>query len=359
MFDRIRERHEHGGLYVLGTISAASHAVAMLTIGPVLGGYSSFVSVLLAAAFYAAPILWLLFLARCCQHKRHALVLGFVFWTVWLITLHIGRTLNVISQIDVSSRILSSIVGSVLYGLGYGLVCVLAVFVYRLVFSKLADQDGTLCGHCGYCISYCTGGRCSECGADITSATKANNFVHRLAEMLNRHHRVVLTTFVALTALSVWAKIEVQQPYWCFRDRFSEDGLVYWIQPPYLGEVEAYRDLGSADGQQILVIQYYRRHFWHAPRIEVRLGSRQRPSGTTQAPASGKPTLGSPPIVCRLEGRLVQYVMDHDLPSALVDAMLQRAEEVGWSPSSPASGSSSLEERITAEPFFPIALRKP
>lgn len=361
MFDRIRERHEHGGLYVLGIISAASHAVAMLTIGPVLGGRWSFLSVLLTAVFYAAPMLWLLFLARCCQHKRHAFVLGFVFGTVFLIATSVGQTLNVISQIDIASRILSSIVGSVLYGLAYGLVCVLAVFAYRLVFSKLADQDGTLCGQCGYCITYCTGGRCSECGADIASATKPKNVVHRLAALLSRHARVAIATFVVVAALLVWAKIEVQQPYRRFRDRFSEDGLVYFMQPPRHGELEAYRVLDSANGQQmVLVIQYYRRHFWHAPRIEVRLGSRQRPSGTTQAPASGKwPTLGTPSIVCRLDGRLVQYVLDHDLPSALVDAMLERAEEVGWSPLSSAAVSSSLEESIAPEPFFPMALRPP
>ncbi len=362
---RIRERHEHGGLYVLGIISAASYAVALLAIGSILvgaayaGGRWSFLSVLLVAASYAAPTVWLLFLARCCQHKRHAFVLGFVFWIVLVITIQIAQTLDVISLIDVSSRIWTSIVASILGSVGYGLICVMAVFLYRLVFSKLADQDGTLCGQCGYCIIYCTGGRCSECGADIASATQTNNVVHRLAEMLSRHLFVGMATFVVLTALLVWAKIEVQQPYWCFRDRFSEDGLVYGIQPPYRGEVEAYRVLDSADGQQILVIQYYRRHFWHAPRIEVRLGSRQQPSGTTQAPASGKLTLGTPPIVCRLEGRLVHYVMDHDLPSALVDAMLQRAEEVGWSPLSSAGNSSSLEESIAPEPFFPMALRQP
>lgn len=363
---RIRDRHGHGGLYILGIVAAASHAVVFLTIGSLFvgaayaGGRWSFLSVLITVAFYAAPMLWLLFLARCCQHKRHAFVLGFVFGTVFLIATYVGQTLNVISQIDLAFRILSSIAGSVLYGLGYGLVCVLAVFLYRLVFSKLADQDGTLCGQCGYCITYCTGGRCSECGADIASATKPKNVVHRLAEMLSRHARVAIATFVVVTALLVWAKIEVQQPYWRFRDRFSEDGMVYFIQPPYRGEVEAYRGLDSANGQQILVIQYYRRHFWHAPRIEVRLGSRQQPSGTTQAPASGKwPTLGTPPIVCRLDGRLVQYVLDHDLPSALVDAMLERAEEVGWSPLSSAAASSSLEESIAPEPFFPTALRQP
>lgn len=84
-----------------------------------------------------------------------------------------------------------------------GLVGVLWLCIVRLVFGKIAIQDGTLCPTCSYCISYLPASVCPECGNefDFASMSKFAVLNHSDPKVRKRLHRNTILAVVAMVAL--------------------------------------------------------------------------------------------------------------------------------------------------------------
>lgn len=354
---RVRGPHKHAGLILLAIISAVMHMFFVRTVNWICwtwiaaSGNISLSLTLWYCAWLFLPTVWAIFLGRCCQHKAYAFTIGLLFGSIWTLSAWIsGHLDHISSNWNSPATIMQYVLSSLGLGLAFGIICLLTVPAYRWLFSKIIEQDGTLCPGCGYCVSYCVDNRCSECGVDLSSPTRPQNVVFRVADALWRRRILTLICLVAISTTVTGIKIQSMRPFTRFRDRFSEHGVVYYVSayPRGVGVTRAIADVPD----KALILEIYRGHIWESAYIEIGLGAIANvpASNLTMPPA----TEGDPRIVCRLTPPQTEFVLAEDIPKSLIDALLSKAQEVGWKPAAAAAATApTFEVLVDSEAHFP------
>jgi len=360
---RIRHPHRHTGLYLLAIMSPVflvflSRAWYFLVLQTTYAmGYYALTTVLVYISYWLFSILWAIFLARSCQHTAQVFALAALFNFLYYFVAFAYQFLDqVYTHKSWYFEVFNWIGYSVVYGLVFGGASVLVAVIYRALFSKIVFQNGDFCGQCGYQVTHCPTERCSECGTVIAGSTGPLNFVHRLSDKLARNIALAIILWMMVGGLLIGLRVYAQMPYWEFRDKYGYQGQVWRIGFVHRGEIQSYRLLDEYNDRALL-IQYYRLYLWSEPHIELRLNVITQP-GTSSSTVTFQE--GNPIIVSVLNRAQTENVMEYSIPESLIDAILSRAEELGWLPvPAPVSTTAGKEVIVPADEHFPTLLRGP
>ncbi|MCH8970109.1 MAG: hypothetical protein IIA66_13455 [Planctomycetes bacterium] len=354
----VRPPHKHTGLMILCAfygITFGCIPVLLGRVGPWLAiwlifaqgmwGFGAIMSIIMFCGILVPPVIVACSLARSCQHKLPTFLCGQV----------LGSCIGVpgsISQFFLfpGSMLLRpwwqhlvQVLGCLVAGAVVGLSFLLVRFMYVNFVSVLVEQDGTLCVKCGYCIAQSPSERCSECGAPVDTALRQLGRVQRFAEFLGSRTRQM--AYLAAFLVSVGAAFLAWHhlPVWRFSSTIArEEQYTISQYVPVGGQSRGVLGLGPEVAREVtigtltgvLVVHLHRPAFYKAPLVQLRLATKVPFPGVVGiASQSGYFLLdGIPRVVCELNEIQTRSVLKHDIPQRLIDALVEAAEEAGWTP---------------------------
>ncbi|MCH8965340.1 MAG: hypothetical protein IIB58_10290 [Planctomycetes bacterium] len=356
----VRPPHKHTGLMIL----CAFYGIPIGCIAVLLGRFGHLLAAWLESMLYmwgpgvlmpiivtcgslGAPLIVACSLARSCQHK----------WPTFLCGQIVGSCIGVagpISQFFLFPRSMPlrewwDYLETVVAGLGFGAVMGLGFLLVRFLYvnfvSVLVEQDGTLCVECGYCIAQSPSKRCSECGAPVDTPLRQLGRIQRFAEFLGSRARQMVYLATLLVAAGAAFLVWHQLPVWRFSSTIArEEQFIISQYVPAGGQSTGFFELGPEIGREIevgsvvglLVVHLHRPAFYKQPLVQLRVATKVPWPGAVGI--AGQPAYyflnGVPRVVCELNQVQTRYVLKHDIPQRLIDALVEAAEEAGWVPSS-------------------------
>ena len=380
----VRPPHKHTGLMILCAfygITFGCIPVLLGRVGPWLAiwlifaqgmwGFGAIMSIIMFCGILVPPVIVACSLARSCQHKLPTFLCGQV----------LGSCIGVpgsISQFFLfpGSMLLSpwwqhlvQVLGCLVAGAVVGLAFLLVRFLYVNFVSVLVEQDGTLCVKCGYCIAQSPSERCSECGAPVDTALRQLGRVQRFAEFLGSRTRQMAYLATLLVAAGAAFLVWHQLPVWRFSSTIArEEQFIISQYVPAGGQSTGFFEFGPEIGREIevgsvvglLVVHLHRPAFYKQPLVQLRVATKVPWPGAVGI--AGQPAYyflnGVPRVVCELNQVQTRYVLKHDIPQRLIDALVEAAEEAGWVPSSFAAPVRPKPDVVvSADGHFP-ALEK-
>ncbi len=196
------------------------------------------------------------------------------------------------------------------------LVIVLAAIlrtVFRFVAYRVIEQDGTLCGRCGYRLVDPTTARCPECGTDDPTRIFRPPSVTRFARAVARRRALWSAVVVGLFLGAITWIAALEAPFVQFRRTFGAWGdgqLIMMEQPPGSPWVWALRREFPVDADLFLSVNLNRASSTSSLRLWVRLG--QTDVGTASMVA---------PVALELRGDERDRVLRDGVPEATIERM--------------------------------------
>jgi hypothetical protein len=220
-----------------------------------------------------------------------------------------------------------------------GLAYLLVHWIIREAWFEIAVQDGSLCWTCAYRVGDPPlSERCPECGMPAGSCGKRAREPGAVRRFMKRHARLGASLGLAgIAAVGVGREITggiAMSPFNRNVAGARIRGAVMQVDrsapvPRFSGlmwEADGKWRPIPGDATKALVVYYLPGSGRSRPIMQLQL------TGLAGTGAAIAPVAGNPLIVCDLSPDQAAYVLEHDVPQSLNDAMLQQAVKSGWVP---------------------------
>jgi hypothetical protein len=302
----------------------------------------------LSLGMFLVPLALAITLAQRCQRARLAFWAGFAYGTAFAVSglwalgysgLGAVASLGALCSIPFVLALLGSLPGAV-FGMGY-----LAVNkVFQKIRYTVQEQDGSMCWTCGYVVGDPPlADRCSECGTPVHPPIVQASPFRRLRLAYKRSASVLSTVLGLAMVACVVLPLSLQAAR---VGRFTKipgggttAGVPMFELAPLNGTMQmvgAWEAMATLQDvperpQMVLAICHDPSHAIGQPVIQLQLLA--KPS--RQGPPS---EYGDPVLVCNLDQAQAQQVLDHGVPTQLVEALRDAADNAGWTPLLPTPG---------------------
>lgn len=244
----------------------------------------------------------------------------------------------------------------------FGALCGLLYLLVNLIFRNaryvVVEQDGSLCWSCAYKVGNPpVSDRCPECGEAIHPPTRPGHDAS-FSRFCKRHARIFAACVVLLMVSTLVARaLSTKQHVNELRGGIAGTPTTGTIMsfnrtgpaPTWTGGrpgVAVWRPVPSDARMALMVV-------WDQ---DAAPGTGQTPMqiqlmGTTKVMfGETLPSWGNPAISCDLNAEQAAWVLKHDVPQSLIDAMVNEAKKTKWAPL-PAGGMVSCIE-VKADAHF-------
>lgn len=358
---RVRVRHP-----INGTATVVWWCILGVGLGAIWIVFNSVVrSSFLLFAFpmiaWLIPAIW--FCSRC-QRKKLAFAAGFLFGIGFFVGTFIPpffsqpavtlQTYYFASVWEVMSFLL---IPSAFGVISAGALLILNRFVRAFCFA-VVEQDGTLCWRCAYPVGMNEGHtRCPECGYTEAPPRIDERSVIRPKPLVIKQLHFVVLTLMAMSLVFLFARAVAPSA------RATKFGDTFGITPGSIGGIcnVVATPTGAVIEPGGIEAHYATRPIANHVPLELQICY-------ASVPKSGLPVMqlqlmwrpaGSPALlllnpqpVCNLNEQQANYVIEHDLPPELVDAMLNAANASGSTMTPMGVGVSNFV-LVDPSPYIP------
>lgn len=279
-----------------------------------------------------------------CERPRTVVVSGALLAAVFFFTM-VKAVLLPSSFLE-----LGTLAGGILFVAACGgavtyLVCKLA----RTVVIRFVTQDGSRCPSCAYDVAHLPDrDKCPECGTDVSGTLHADESA---LATYNQNSPYVLAILLLLVLGLPLARAV---PTFFFLRQFTQYISDTGAQEMYSNIIVSTHEWARGRGaifpvpqdpaKVVLLVAAYRSE----PVMQIRL------CWTSPWNPAFPPIDGLPPIVCNLDRRSADQVVEDGVPSSLILAMLEASEQANWPAALPApiGGAIGLSALGDGTPIF-------
>lgn len=256
--------------------------------------------VLAGMVLVVPSMLLALWLARRCQRRVHVYLAGQAHcssyvWSLLLVSALLGP--GATAGLDLQTLV-SALGAGLIAGVAGGLADLLLLLVNRTLNFRVLEQDGSLCGHCGYPVGAPPGSpRCPECGTP--AAAQARPASRWLRALRSCGHWAALAMFCGLVSAILAHRFMVERaPTRNFLRAFDGGdhvfhGAILGGDMPGVWECAGvYRELPGRPGQTVMILFDATRDPGE-PSMQVRLGTLTRTPAGQLVPVDARPLVMS------------------------------------------------------------------
>ena len=251
---------------------------------------------------------------------------------------------------------------AVLVGALFGLANLVLRQFMIMMRGRIVEQDGTLCWHCGYIVGRPPQSeRCPECGGPTTTRRpERRSIIKDLRDFGRKRARLVgLIVFGALLIAAGRQFLRHQSPVVSMLAGIS--GVSELFHGPMMktgtrngaltlvGGWEATGVVRPIDGDpvRVLTICYVAQPGPEQPSMQIQLMAK-----VPGAPSEmGQP--GDPVVLVNLDAAQATFVKDFGVPESLTKAIIEAADQAGWSQTFPAPNTFGQFIIVDPSSHFP------